>query len=640
MRAAWARAILALSVIVLASATLALPAAAETRVALVIGQGKYESVPALPNPPNDASDVAEALKALGFQTTLKVDLGLDDMKKAIADFATASEKADVSLFYYGGHGVQLQQHNYLIPVDAKLHSADDIRKATVSFDDLLAELGRGPGQHLIFLDACRNDPVKESAAIPSAKGLAQAGKREGFLMVYATQPDNVAQDGAGRNSPFAQALLAHVAQPGSDISSMIIEVRRDVIGATGGEQVPWENSSLTKQFYFAGESQAGASPETLMWRLAAGQRDPNLLQIYLAKYPAGAHANDAKALLADTGGAAPAPKPASSVEDDLWALALSSRSRDLGELYTARYPAGSHVDDAKKLLASLKASEAASSDPTIQCARLATDPKDASDFTPGVNIDELAAHADAAIAACQAATEAHPDNAHYVALLARAQWAASHFDDSIALYKKASDLGDGRAMFSLAYRLSEGLHVTKDPKAAVALYRRAADAGLADAQVNLAADIFEGKGAAKDTLEAYKWMKKAADQGSPTGTFNLGKLVEAGIGDKTLDPLELYRRAASFGVSAGYREAARILETHKDYPGASSEWMRCVAANDQDCIAALIGSKPTVSANVVKAMQVKLASAGWYTGPQDGKSGASLKDALKQLELLGPPRGI
>ena len=116
-------------------------------------------------------------------------------------------------------------------------------------------------------------------------------------------------------------------------------------------------------------------------------------------------------------------------------------------------------------------------------------------------------------------------------------------------------------MFSLAYRLAEGLHVTKDPKAAVALYRRAAEAGLADAQVNLAADIFEGKGAAKDTLEAYKWMKKAADQGSPTGTFNLGKLVEAGIGDKTLDPLELYRRAASFGVSAGYREAARILES-------------------------------------------------------------------------------
>ena len=350
-------------------------AQAEMRVALVIGEGQYQSVPALPNPPNDASDVAEALRALGFATTLKVDLGLDEMKQVVADFSAASAKADVSLFYYGGHGMQVSGHNYLIPVDAKLHSVEDIHKATYSFDDLLGALSKGPGQHLIFLDACRNDPVKDGGGAALVKGLAQAGKREGFLMVYATQPDNVARDGAGRNSPFAQALLAHVAEPGADVSSMIIEVRRDVIGATGGEQVPWENSSLTKQFYFAGEAQAGASPETLMWRLAASQRDPNLLQIYLAKYPTGAHAGDARSLLADAGAAAMPVKTSSSVEEDLWSLALAARSRELAELYGARYPAGAHVAQAKSLLASLKASEAASNDPTIQCARLATDPE-------------------------------------------------------------------------------------------------------------------------------------------------------------------------------------------------------------------------------------------------------------------------
>ena len=613
---------------------------AETRVALVIGEGQYQAVPALPNPPNDATDVAEALRSLGFQTTLKLDLGLDGMKKAIADFAAASENADVSLFYYGGHGVQLSQHNYLIPVDAKLHSADDIRKATVPFDDLLDALSKSKGQHLIFLDACRNNPIKDPNAPVTGKGLAEAGKRAGFLTVFATQPDNVALDGAGRNSPFADALLKHMATPGTDISSMIIEVRSDVIGATGGQQVPFENSSLTKQFFFAGDAQAGATPETLMWRLAAAQRDPSLLQIYLDKYPNGAHAGDARSLLSDAGPAPTPVKPVSSVEDDLWSLALASRSPDLAELYAARYPKGAHAAEAQHLLDTLKASEAASNDPTIQCARLATDPKDANALTPGVEIEALAQHADAAIAACQAAADAHPETPHYTALLARATWAAGHYDESLALYRKAADLGDGRAMFSLAYRLAEGLHVAKDAKAAVALYRRAAEAGVADAQVNLAADIFEGKGATKDTAEAFRWMKRAADQGSPAGTLNLGKLVEAGLGDKTLDPLELYRRAASFGESAGYREAARLLEARKDYVGAAGEWMRCVAANDQDCIGALLGPKQVVSAPVVKEMQAKLNAGGYYAGPLDGKSGPPLKDALKQLELLGPPRGV
>ena len=141
-------------------------------------------------------------------------------------------------------------------------------------------------------------------------------------------------------------------------------------------------------------------------------------------------------------------------------------------------------------------------------------------------------------------------------------------------------------------------------------------------------------------MEAYRWMKKAADQGSPRGTLNLGKLVEAGFGDKTLDPLELYRRAASFGEPQGYREAARILEARKDYAGSAIEWMRCAAANDPDCVGTLIGAKQAVSLNVVKEMQSKLASSGYYAGPIDGKTGPGLKGALKQLELLGPPRGL
>ena len=120
------------------------------------------------------------------------------------------------------------------------------------------------------------------------------------MIAFATQPDNVAYDGAGRNSPFARALLGHVAAPGIDVSSMMIAVRRDVIAATGGAQIPWENSSLTRQFYFAGETAGDSSPEALLWRLAGGERDPALLSIYLERYPDGAHVADVRTLLGET----------------------------------------------------------------------------------------------------------------------------------------------------------------------------------------------------------------------------------------------------------------------------------------------------------------------------------------------------
>ena len=303
-------------------------ALAESRVALVIGNGGYKAVPELANPPNDAKDVAEALKSLGFTVTLGVDLDQAQMQRAIADFGRSAAAADVSLFYYGGHGLQVSAHNYLIPVDAQLHTVDDIEKRTIHFDDVLDAQSKGAGVHLVFLDACRNNPLKDSNVALRSAGLARVGNAAGFLIAFATQPDNVAFDGGGRNSPFARSLLGHMASPGVDISSMMIAVRRDVIASTGGAQIPWENSSLTRQFYFAGEAASEASPETLLWRLAGGQRDPSLLSIYLDRYPEGSHAADVRAMLAEIGKSGKAPPAAANanVDDLLWSLARSGRA--------------------------------------------------------------------------------------------------------------------------------------------------------------------------------------------------------------------------------------------------------------------------------------------------------------------------
>jgi Caspase domain len=469
LRRRWKAAVAAL--LALVAIAFALPARAETRFALVIGNGAYRNIPALANPPNDAKDVAAALKSLGFKVTLKLDLDLAAMQRAIDEFALESTDADVSLFYYAGHGFQLAGRNYLIPVGAELHQLNDIASRTVALDPVLAELGKGKGSHLVFLDACRNNPFAGGGVGLPAAGLARVGKLPGFFIAFATQPDNVAFDGSGRNSPFATALLGRLSTPGADISSMMIAVRNDVFAETGGQQIPADESLLTKQFYFAGSAAADETVETQLWRLAGKDRDPNLLQAYLDHYPDGPHAADVRSLLSGAGKPpAPPPQPEADVETVLWAVARSERRASLAELYLARYPDGAHVDDAKALIASLRAAEQESSSPELACERLATHPHDATASVNGVEMDALKRNAEAADQFCRQAAAAHPEVAHYQALLARATFAAGRYDEAIALYRKAADANDARAMVSLGLLLETGDHAPKDLKAAYALY--------------------------------------------------------------------------------------------------------------------------------------------------------------------------
>ena len=613
-------------------------------MALVIGEGGYRSVPELANPPNDARDVADALKALGFAVTLGVDLDQAQMQRAIDDFAHSAATADASLFYYGGHGLQVAAHNYLIPVDAQLHSVDDIDKRTVRLDGVLDGLAKASGIHLVFLDACRNNPLKDLNVALHASGLARVGDAANFMIAFATQPDNVAYDGAGRNSPFARALLGHVATPGADVSSMMIAVRRDVIAATGGAQIPWENSSLTRQFYFAGVTADNSSPEALLWRLAGGERDPALLSIYLERYPDGAHVGDVRALLGELG---PSPKPSApsaraDVEDLLWRLALSGRESRLLELYLARYPAGAHAREAQALLTSLRDAQNAADDPGLVCERLATHPHDETASTPGVELPALRADAAAAIGVCAQAAAAHPEIAHYTALLARAEAAAGRMDDAYADYRKAAEAGDARAMYSLGLMLETGDHASKDLKAAYALYAKAAERGLADGAINLAVALAEGKGVDKNLPRAYALLQQASQAGSARATYDLAEFAEHGYGGKTTDALDLYRRAAELGFAKGHHTAAALLDegragVAKDPTAAADELLRAVAADSGESIADLTGKTQNWSPATIKALESRLAAASYYSGPINGKSGPALGPALRQWRLLGAP---
>jgi uncharacterized caspase-like protein len=246
------------------------PAAAEKRVALVIGNSAYQHTASLKNPSNDAIDIATKLRALGFDVIDGTDLSKADMESRIRAFADKLQGSDVGLFFYAGHGLAADGRNFLAPVDAKLQSETDLDFDAVELSLVLKQMERNSRVSLVFLDACRDNPLASNLAATSrslqvTRGLARVDRAVGMMIAFSTQPGNVALDGDGRNSPFTNALLHHIDAEGSSINDMMIEVRNDVLKETDGKQVPWENSSLTGQFFFkpAEEKVADASTGTV-----------------------------------------------------------------------------------------------------------------------------------------------------------------------------------------------------------------------------------------------------------------------------------------------------------------------------------------------------------------------------------------
>ena len=190
------------------------------------------------------------------------DLDKTGMDRIMRDFAEALVGADVGLFFYAGHGLQVAGVNYfLVPVDAKLASAAGLDFEMVRLDLVQRQMERETKTNVLFLDACRDNPLGRNLArsmgtrsADVGRGLANAEFGLGTLISFATQPGNVALDGEGRNSPFTAALLKHIATPGQDLSGILISVRNDVRAATAARQVPWENSALTGRFYFRGDA--------------------------------------------------------------------------------------------------------------------------------------------------------------------------------------------------------------------------------------------------------------------------------------------------------------------------------------------------------------------------------------------------
>jgi uncharacterized caspase-like protein len=285
------------------------PAAAQRKVALVIGNANYTATANLANPKNDAIDVAAKLKKLGFEIFEGQDLTKAEMDLVIRNFAEAISSAQLALFFYAGHGLQVNGQNYLVPVDAKLTTPAALDFEMVRLDLIQRTMERESSTNIIILDACRDNPLARnlaralgtrSAAI--GRGLAAVESGEGTLISYSTQPGNVALDGVGRNSPFAGALVKHIDAPGDDLPTILINVRNDVMTATQRRQVPWEHSALTAKVYFTPPKPAGPTLdqqiELAFWGSVKSSANPAVLGTYVERYPQGEFAPIARALIA------------------------------------------------------------------------------------------------------------------------------------------------------------------------------------------------------------------------------------------------------------------------------------------------------------------------------------------------------
>jgi uncharacterized caspase-like protein len=268
------------------------------RVALVIGNSAYPAG-ALANPKNDATAIAAALKKLEFDVALVVNANKAALDNAFKQFSNKSEKADVALLFYAGHGVQVNGNNYIVPLDAQPQSERDLKREMVKMDDVIDDMG-GAKVKLIFFDACRDNPLSRSFSRGGSRGMAAPVEATGTLISFATKHGNTASDGDGRHSPYTQALLAEMERPnGIEIEQMLRKVQQDVKKTTQGQQEPWRYGSLDGDFYFKAPAQQTDNTEAIQEAVRQtreqAERDRIELQKSMEKLRQEREASDLKA---------------------------------------------------------------------------------------------------------------------------------------------------------------------------------------------------------------------------------------------------------------------------------------------------------------------------------------------------------
>jgi Caspase domain/Domain of unknown function (DUF4189)/Putative peptidoglycan binding domain len=285
------------------------PAFAERRVALVMGNSAYQNVNRLANPSNDSEAMSTILKKAGFDVVeLKRDLNVSEMRRALRDFSDSVREADVAIVYFAGHGIEINGNNYLIPVDAVLERDIDAFDEAIPLDRILTVIEPAKQLRLVILDACRDNPFNKSmkrmiGSRAIGRGLARVEPESpNTLIAFAAKAGSTASDGDSKNSPFTAALVKFLPRPGLDLRKAFGYARDDVLKATNNKQEPFIYGSLggddvalvpapDKTTADATKPLDDSRLELAFWESIKNDKNPELFQAYLNRYPKGVFAD-------------------------------------------------------------------------------------------------------------------------------------------------------------------------------------------------------------------------------------------------------------------------------------------------------------------------------------------------------------
>jgi formylglycine-generating enzyme required for sulfatase activity len=333
------RALFALAVAIFALAPRITSAEAQTRVALVIGNGGYRNVPALPNPANDARDIAASLERLGFAVRRVIDGTFKDMRLALREFIPLARQSDMAVVYFAGHGIEIAGDNWLIPVDAELDDDIATEQEAVALRSMMPIVGAASRLGLIILDACRNNPFAERMqrhrpVRAVERGLARVEPAASVLVAFAAKEGTTANDGPGRNSPFTAALLRQIETPGLELNFLFRNVREEVLKATNARQEPVLYGALpSAKVYLRAAERPVAGPSMLLdadpaasaWAATQNTTSVAVLEDFIRHFGGTPYASMAQAWLDDMqrqiAAAAPPVPPATPLPGEKLALA-------------------------------------------------------------------------------------------------------------------------------------------------------------------------------------------------------------------------------------------------------------------------------------------------------------------------------
>jgi TPR repeat protein len=507
---------------------------AETRVALVIGNGSYTSS-RLKNPRSDAGLMAKTLASTGFEVITVMDATADQMRQAVADFGSRLQTPGaVALFYYAGHGVQIDGDNYLIPLGAEIGSTQDATEHGVPLQSVMRTMARsGTRLNIVVLDACRDNPFVAGGWTASVTGLASVVAPADTIIAYATGPGQMADDGAGSNSPYTSALTSEIIQPGATLEEVFRATRRHVLERTGNQQTPWEHSSLISQFFFVPKPAATTETSSITviedarfaelaaWDRIKGTHDPAVLRDHIKRFPNGLFAELADVRIAKT-------EAMRSMTPWSW---IMTAGNDGGEARAAAEKTydkavaldGDGASDSDLAVAVRLYTEAAAQGLPSAMYRLGR----AFDKGRGVSRDLLAA----ARWYERASVSNHPQAMAALGTMHEfGEGAAPNLAEALRLYRGAADAGDASGTTSLGYLYAEGKGVAQNLAEARRLYAVAAAKNNARAMFNLALLDLQGRGARINIGAARKHFEAAAGLGHSGAMLELAHLYDRGTG--------------------------------------------------------------------------------------------------------------